>query len=116
MSTSPTPGVPDTPSNNLSSPGRNIKQNAVLLSALEKSFLAIYTSTTPTRRTSGGTREVIVFSLTHMPTVYCPRAGERRLVFSGQGIIATQVSIKKLSIRMQAEQIPYPITPKSSIT
>lgn len=90
MSTSPTPGVPNTPSNNPSSPGHNMKQNAVLPSALEKSFLAMYTSTTPTRRTSGGTRGVTVFSLTHMPTVYCPGAGERRMAFHGQGIVASK--------------------------
>lgn len=72
-----------------------MKQSVVLPSALEKSSLVIYTSTTPTRKTSGGTRGATVFSSTHMPTVYCLGAGERRMVFHGQGIIATQTPIYK---------------------
>lgn len=83
-----------------------MKQNAVLLSALEKSFLAIYTFTTLIRRTSGGTRGVTEFNLTHMPTAYCLAAGERRMVFHGQGIFTAQMSLKTQSICIQDEKFP----------
>lgn len=65
---------------------RCARPNDLPLSTLTKSSHAICTSTTPTRKTNGGTRGVIVFSTTHMPTKCFQKAGKRKMVSHGHGI------------------------------
>lgn len=62
------------------------RPNDLPLSTLTRSSHNICTSTTPTRKTNGGTRGVIVFSTTHMPTRSFQKAGKRKMVSRGHGI------------------------------
>lgn len=86
MSTSQIPGAQRISSSSQNSIGHSTETNDLQLSVLEKSCLAFCTSTTPMRKTNGGTRKGTVFSLTHMHTVSFQEAGERKTASVGQGI------------------------------
>lgn len=85
MSTLQIRGAQRISSSSPNSSGQSARPSDLPLFPLAKSSPAMWTSTTPMRKTNGETRGVTAFSLTHMPTVSSQEAGERKKASVGQG-------------------------------